>query len=386
MPPPPLRVLKRLHLKGYKSFREINIELRPINILIGANGAGKSNFISLFKMLRQMMLRELQLYVERQGGASALFHYDYGPKETQEIWMELWFEQGKHANGYRCILSYASDKLFITNEAIAYHDKAKYDRPLWKPMSTQPRSESLLPTWEKKYKGIARRIYQDFQSWEVYHFHDTSESARIKQHVDINQNDRLWNDAGNLAAYLYFLRELHPDNYEDIVRAVRYAAPFFKDFHLRLSPFSATPCIRLEWQAWGSDRIFGPESLSGGTLRFMCLATLFLQPSQKQPSVILIDEPELGLHPYALGLLAEMVQSVAHEKQVIMTTQSPFLIDRFEPEDVLVVNIEEGASTISRLERQPLEEWLKEYSLGELWTKNVLRGNPEYIQPDDLPF
>jgi predicted ATPase len=81
-----------------------------------------------------------------------------------------------------------------------------------------------------------------------------------------------------------------------------------------------------------------------------------------------------------------MVQSVAHEKQVIMTTQSPFLIDRFEPEDILVVNIEEGASTISRLERQPLEEWLKEYSLGELWTKNVLRGNPEYIQPDDLPF
>ena len=143
MPSPPRRLLKRLHLKGYKSFREINIELRPINILIGANGAGKSNFISLFKMLQQMVSEKLELYVERQGGASAILHY--GPKKTQEISIELWFEQGADANGYQCTLTYASDKLLITNEAIAYHDKAKYDRPFSETMSAQPLSESLLP-------------------------------------------------------------------------------------------------------------------------------------------------------------------------------------------------------------------------------------------------
>lgn len=384
MAPSSRRLLKTLRATGYKSFRNIEVTLAPINILIGANGAGKSNFISLFKLLRKMARRELQMHIEEEGGASAILHH--GPKTTSKIEIELEFSQGDIANFYRCELSYAREKLLITQEEVGFQDKRRYTRPKWGPVSDRSSLESNLPDWARKFRGIARYVYQDFHAWEVYHFHDTSRSARIKQMVDIYQTERLWWDAGNLAAYLYHLKKEHPDSYERIVYAIGLVAPFFADFYFQPRERSNPPRLRLEWRLKGSDMILGPESLSDGTLRFMCLATLFLQPPHKQPPIILIDEPELGLHPYALFLLAEMVKSASHKKQVIMTSQSPFLISYFEPEDILVVDIREGYSTVHRLDRKDIQEWLKSYTLGELWTKNLLGGQPEYFPYDDLPF
>lgn len=325
------------------------------------------------------------MHIEEEGGASAILHR--GPKTAPKIGIELEFSQGDIANFYRCELSYAREKLLITQEKVGFQDKRKYTRPRWGPVSNRSSlEESNLPDWAKKFRGIARYVYQDFHAWEVYHFHDTSRSARIKQMVDIYQTERLWWDAGNLAAYLYHLKKDHPDSYERIVYTIGLVAPFFADFYFLPRERSNPPRLRLEWRLKGSDMILGPESLSDGTLRFMGLATLFLQPPDKQPPIILIDEPELGLHPYALFLLAEMVKSASHEKQVIMTSQSPFLISYFEPEDILVVDIREGYSTVHRLDRKDIQEWLKSYTLGELWTKNLLGGQPEYFPYDDLPF
>jgi predicted ATPase len=212
-------------------------------------------------------------------------------------------------------------------------------------------------------------------SWEVYHFHDTSEGARVKQLVGINQNASLLADGGNLAAYLYFLREVHPESYQRIVETIRMVAPFFGDFVLRPNPYNPQK-IWLEWRERGWDMILGPHVLPDGTLRFMCLATLFLQPREKLPHIIILDEPELGLHPYAITLLAEMIHSVSKHTQVLLSTQSESLLSHFSPEDVLVVDRVQGVSTVQRLDSEKLEHWLRDYTLSELWEKNILGGRP----------
>ncbi len=182
-------------------------------------------------------------------------------------------------------------------------------------------------------------------------------------------------DAANLAAFLWHLREGHTYEYRAIVETVRLVAPFFGDFVLEPQPRQPDH-LMLEWRERGADFIFGPDALSDGTLRFICLATLFLQPEAYLPATMIIDEPELGLHPYAITLLAELVQKVATKRQVILATQSVTLVNQFAPEDILVVDRHEGGFTVRRLERDAIEYWLTGYALGERWEQNVLGGRP----------
>jgi len=134
--------------------------------------------------------------------------------------------------------------------------------------------------------------------------------------------------------------------------------------------------IRLEWSHLGTDAYFDASSISDGTLRFIALATLFLQPRRFRPSVILVDEPELGMHPYAITLLASLMKLASVNTQVIVATQSSLLLDHFEPEDVLVADRVHGGTRLTRLDSAELESWLEEYSLGQLWEKNELGGRP----------
>jgi len=368
-------MLEQIILKGYKSFRELDLSLAPVNVLIGANGAGKSNFIGIFQMLHRMMNGDLQHHIARSGGANQILHY--GSKMTRELYISLWFlkKGDDYLNGYTCRLKPAEDRLMITEEATYFHDRSRYAEPYRDQIHVGLYQESLLPQWAKKKKSVSNHVYQALHSWEVYHFHDTAETARMKQIGDINENRRLLADAGNLAAYLYFLCQKYPQHYQNIVETVRLAAPFFGDFSLRPNPYDSEK-IRLEWRERGSDLTFGPNALSDGTLRFICLATLFLQPVEKLPATILLDEPELGLHPYAIRLFADMVYSVAAHTQVIVATQSLSLINHFSPQDILVVDRADGVSTIRRLESAEMEHWLEDYSLGELWEKNVFGGVP----------
>jgi predicted ATPase len=160
-----------------------------------------------------------------------------------------------------------------------------------------------------------------------------------------------------------------------ILRAVQRVAPFFDDFQLgplRLNPDD----IQLEWRHKNSDQYFDASSLSDGTLRFVALATLFLQPEDLRPSVILVDEPELGLHPYAIEMLASLIRQASVNTQVIVATQSSLLLDHFAPEDVLVANRVEGGTQLTRLKSEQLAAWLEDYSLGQLWEKNEFGGRP----------
>ena len=211
------------------------------------------------------------------------------------------------------------------------------------------------------------------ESWQLYHFHDTSDSAKVKQTGDLEDNRFLKPDARNLAAFLYRLEKNYKDYFDNIQDAIRLVAPFFDRFNLQPSELNADK-IRLEWLEKGSDSYFNASVLSDGTLRFICMVTLLLQP--QLPSVILVDEPELGLHPSAISVLANLLQSAAKRTQVLISTQSVTLVNHFEPQDVVVVEREEGQSVFRRLDRADMTSWLDDYGLGDLWEKNVIGGRP----------
>lgn len=362
-----MSALDRITLRGFKSIREMDLDLRPLNILIGANGSGKSNFVSLFTLVNKIESGHLQIYVGRSGGADPLLYF--GRKTTDEMECRLHFAR----NGYWFRLApTAADTVVFAEEGCHFHGRG-HDEPYTEGLGSGHTETRLHERARAQPGKIASHVIRHLESWRVYHFHDTSESAKAKQLCDIRDNAALRPDAGNLASFLYFLREAHPDHYRNIVETVRMVAPFFDDFVLRPSPLNQNR-IRLEWQEQGEDAYFGPETLSDGTLRFICVATLLLQP--RLPSVVLLDEPELGMHPVAITLLASLLKSAATRSQVIACTQSVTLVNQFEPAHILVVERQERQSTFRHLAEGDMRHWLEDYGLGDLWEKNVLGGRP----------
>jgi len=359
--------LDRIEIKGFKSIREMDLELRPLNILIGANGAGKTNFILVFKLLNEMIEGRLQSFVAQSDGADKLLYF--GRKVSNSIFIKLQFKK----NGYQVILRpTTSGKLFFANEICWFIKDWDNQRHIVS-LGDGHEETQLIEEAGRNPGKVASYVLKGLRSWKVYHFHDTSNNAKVKQSGDISDNRSLRADAGNLAAFLYFLREKHFEYYDKIVKTVRLVAPFFNDFNLQ--PESLSPkSIKLEWLEKGSDAYFDAGGLSDGTLRFMCLATLLLQPNL--PTTILIDEPELGLHPYAITLLASLLRGAAIDTQVIISTQSVPLVNQFSPEDIIVVDREDNQSVFRRLDEQNIEDWLEDYGLGDLWEKNILGGRP----------
>ncbi|MGV2130023.1 AAA family ATPase [Agrobacterium vitis] len=354
--------ISRLIVKGYKSIETCDIELGRINILIGANGAGKSNFIGFFGFLRKILDRQLQVTVGQAGGPDAILHF--GRKKTEAL--SLGVEIGKDEY-YLKIIATADNRLFIETEKVNWPSipfgiecNGSYESAL----ETHP----IFQISPEDTASLMRK-------WRVFHFHDTSSSAHVKQIHNLNDNEFMREDARNLAAFLLRIRDYHPEHYQRIVKTIRLVAPFFGNFHLR--PTVNNPDkIQLEWTEAGQDEPFFASALSDGTLRFICLATLLLQPDEFMPATILIDEPELGLHPYAINVLAGLMKSVSETHQLIVSTQSVELVDCFDAEDLIVVDKRGGASTFKRPDPDELKDWLEDYSLGELWKKNLLGGRP----------
>jgi predicted ATPase len=376
-------ILDSLSIEGFKSIREMrDLPLKNINVLIGPNGVGKSNFIGFFRLLRAMIDEGLQLFVRTQGGADAFLHL--GPKFTEQIVGKMRF--GDNGYDFSLVPSIDGSSLIIESELVSFNSGIY-------PPAVHRIGSGLLEAQIRKLKdrpalkggrGMEGYVFDSVSSWVVYHFHDTSESSSIRRAGKIAENDSLQADGGNLAAYLYRLRHTHPNDYRQIVEVIQLAAPFFRDFNLRPNPLNPD-YIQLEWFQLGSDYVLLPSQLSDGTLRFICLAVALLQPDR--PSTLLFDEPELGLHPYALVLLGRLFRQATisplgwPNQQVIVSTQSPLLLNEFEPEEVIVVERAGGQSEFRRLNSEDLSEWLTEYTLGELWQKNVLGARPHSESP-----
>lgn len=362
--------LRKLTILGFKSIKALeDFQLSDLNVFIGGNGAGKSNLIDFFRLLSEIIDGKLNEYIRAGGGISDfLFN---GRKVTSEMKFTMYFG----VRGYRFIIKPGpSETCSLTDEARYYPG-----RHTWWNLGDSPDGSSMLVKEAKSNSSDSKNsvpVYNAILSWQIYHFHDTSKDSPMRHYEIIQDNKVLRFNASNIAPYLLQLRAKYPDVYSEILNSVRLVMPFFDDFLLDVAEFGEKQKVNLSWKQKGSDYPMQPYHLSDGSLRFICLSTALLQPMP--PSTIIIDEPELGLHPAAISILAELIQNASKRTQVIVATQSPALIDNFKVEDIIVVNREDGASTFKRLEEKDFNVWLETYSVGELWSKNVISGGPVY--------
>ena len=360
------RPIELLTIEGFKSIKKLDkLKLKELNVLIGANGAGKTNFVSYFRMLGELVENRLQSWTTTQGSAERIL--TFGIKETFSL--ESFVEFG--GNGYKFIVepTLAGEFVFTSEQLFFSGDSGQK----WESLGSGHKESKLASCSDSYY--VANYCRNSIASWKVYHFHDTSDTAGVKRLGSLHDNLYLRPDASNLAAYLYNLKKNEPKAYLQIRRVVQLAIPFFDDFVLEPQKLSSKEeQLRLLWRQKSSDYPFWPSQLSDGSLRFICLATALLQPDL--PSTIIIDEPELGLHPFAVTLLASLLRSASKRTQVIVSTQSVPLVNEFSVDDLIIVEREQGVSVFKRYDEAEFKEWLEEYSVGELWEKNIFGGRP----------
>jgi predicted ATPase len=352
--------IQSLTLRGYKSIREIDrLPLRDLNIVIGQNGAGKSNFIGLFRLLSRLAREELQDYVVQQGGLNNLLFF--GPKVTGRLEIAFYWSG---MNSYRAVLVPTIDgSLLFKPEDLMVQEQE----------SSSALKLQLESQFGKEINDKSSAFIKYIENWRVYHFHDTSEHSPLRSSASMTEPEMLQADGGNLAAFLYFLQEKHRDSLRMVLDAVRSVAPFIGSLVLRPEALN-TNLIRLRWHHVGREELFDVSDLSDGTLRFIALTALLLQPDP--PSTLVLDEPELGLHPAAITQLAALMHQVAPKVQIIAATQSPTFANQFGWEDFIVVDREDDASRFRRLTEEEVAPWAEEFGMGDIWEKNLVGGRP----------
>jgi len=366
--------LTKITIKGFKSIafdKPITLDIGSTNILLGANGAGKSNIISFFKMIGYMMNESLQQFIA-QSGTNQKFLY-YGSKKTPTLSAEIRFDGKDSYDIYRFSLTNAvQDRLIISSEEIEWKNSR----------TTSPISKQLISNFSEsalnhlRSKDSACKIVWDILAGcKVYQFNDSSALSPMRQASTVESAHYLQSEANNLASFLLYLKNGYTESYERIVSYVREVVPQFKEFYLE----PERGYVSLKWvDTSANDYVLSSDQFSDGSIRFIALATLLLQPEKTMPRVIIIDEPELGLHPYAIDQLIEMIKDASLHAQIIVATQSPALIDGFDASDVTVIERDEEhqCTVAKKLNGQDYSEWLNEYSLSELWNKNVIGGRP----------
>jgi predicted ATPase len=354
-------MLENIKIEGFKSIKTLDLKLSPINILIGSNGVGKSNFISFFKLVNNIYEQRLQQYSLKSGVDDLLY---FGRKNTTEV--KGYLDFGKNAYDFS-LLPTENDTFFISNEQSIYFP------------AYNNKSFLTVNVKESKIKGSSttrdKFLSEHLEGYKIYHFNDTSENAPLRSKANTNDNRSLRESGANLPAYLYYLQEKHPMNFKRIEKTIQSVVPFFERFDLE-PLFLDEDKIELVWQEKEySDHSFFARHLSDGSLRFIALVTLLMQP--KLPKVIIIDEPELGLHPTAINKLSGLIKSAAAKDcQIIISTQSVALLNNFEAEDIITVDKEDNQSVFKRLDKEELGNWIEDYSIGELWTKSIIKGQP----------
>ncbi|QKS14104.1 AAA family ATPase [Curtobacterium sp. Csp1] len=364
--------LRSISIQGFRSIESLTLDLSgPITLLIGANGAGKSNLVDAFELLGYAVDGRISKHIAKLGGISQLVHRGPGRPSSDSIDLQIWGDwvesaRGAIRNGYALRLEPAADDSAILTETTFLH-RDSYQRPY---------SNSLGVSRDGRLKErISDHVSHEYlfdvlSGCRVFHFDDTSVSAPPLRRVDVADGEMLHDDARNLAAVLLEMRENSSRQYDQVVRSVRNIAPFFDDFVLR--PRGDT--VLLRWRERGLDDVLSGSALSSGTLRFICLAVLLQQP--RKPSTIILDEPELGLHPAAIHQLAALFRNLGPEHRLIAATQSVTLLGQFGLSEVAVVERSAGSTVVMRPNESELQNWLQDYSVGELWEMNLLGGRP----------
>ena len=365
-----MTALSKLHLSGWKSIKDATIELGPLSVLIGANGSGKSNLLSFFHFLSSLVEGRMDVFVAKEGGANAILHF--GVKTTGRLSANLTMGTEHESITFETYLEHGQPDTLVVNP---------YPPDLATPVNGETITNFSLAGkiigWIRERPGLGGEAMLNafLKQIRLAHFHDTSPAALGRLTGYIHNNQFLQADAGNLAVMLYLYKQTAPTVYRRIVSTVRKIVPNFDDFTLAAEDLNPNS-ILLRWRQLGHDYLFGPHQLSDGSLRAIALTALLLQPEKDLPSLLFLDEPEIGLHPYALELIAGLIRAASVRTQVIVATQSAAFVDLFEPEEIIVTEAPQGETLFRRLAAEPLRDWLEDYSVGQLWERNVIGGGP----------
>jgi predicted ATPase len=361
-------MLEYIKIEGFKSIKAMELELKPINVLIGSNGSGKSNFIAFFRMVHSIFNRQLQRFVIEEKPDNLFY---FGRKTTESLYGKMIFtEDKKNNNAYLFELNQTNEGgLFIQREASGYNVSKNDDFKGY--YGSQNIEESYIPG-SNSFRNVYLQKY--LKNLQIYHFHDTSVTSMLRKECDLADNLYLKPDGRNLPAFLYYLKMEYPKMFRRLEKTIQQVAPYIDHFLLEPSRLNKKE-IEFRWVEKNDlQSSFSAYQFSDGTLRFIALATVLMQP--EPPAVIIIDEPELGLHPQSISKLAALIKSASAKTQIIISTQSVNLVDCFDPENIVAVDRseEEKQSVFKRLESESLKIWLEDYSLGDLWQRNIINS------------
>lgn len=373
-------MLKSIRIRGFRSLADVELSnLGRASVLIGSNGSGKSNFMRFFDMLSWMLKsRRLGEFVERYGGADDQLHG--GSRTTPALRAEIDLDTESGRNEYRFTLAHAHpDRFMFTEEAFRFSRKDRSTEAPWTHLGGDGHREALIvdaaqsPPRPEVNQKTAQTITYLLRNCAVYQFHDTSDNSNFKKRWDMEDNNFLRSHGGNLSAILYRLEQKDNRRFELICRHIARVLPVFDRFQIEDSYGK----VLLRWKAKGTEKTFGAHLTSDGSLRFFGLVTLLNLPREMLPDVLLLDEPELGLHPVAVALIGDMIKTLSRDVQIIVATQSPLLVDAFDLEEIIVLELEGGRTKFRSLKVDDYRCWLHEsFTLGELWQKNLLGGRP----------
>ena len=371
-------LIDSVHIRGFRSLADVEINGLPrAAVLIGANGSGKSNFIRFFEMMSWMISRRLNEFIQRQGGADDQLFGGSKVSPHMDATLAMRTEVGQY--DYRFTLAHAHpDRLIFTDEAFRFSLNNHPTEAAWQHIgSGHPEARLIEVRDASEPVGVNRTTAENLSVWllrtcSVYQFHDTSDGSSFKKRWDAEDSDYLRSDGGNLAAILLRLEREDIQRFEMICRHIGRVLPVFDRFQIEESYRK----VLLRWKAKGMDKTFGAHLTSDGSLRFFALVTLLNLPPEMLPAVILLDEPELGLHPAAVTLVGGMIKSLSRERQVIVATQSPLFVDTFSLDEIVVLELQDGRTEVRRLDENEYQRWLNDYTTGELWQKNLLGGSP----------
>jgi predicted ATPase len=359
-------MLKKIQLTHFRSFCQTEVDLKKINVLIGGNGSGKSNFISLFTMLNYIQIGRLKDWIVNKGGFDNIVYN--GIQENEFLNLRFFFDSSNLQNIYELELRATEEDYIVKAERFGSWKSSA--RSTFQHEETNQPETKLKYLAERQYE-IPFNIYSNIKGFQVFHFDDVSTNSNKKRLQNIEESYPLHPEGDNIAAFLYYLKQNYIDSYDKIVEVIRLVIPYFDDFILEPESTHSNQ-IKLKWREKNNLKTFTASLISDGTIRFICLCALLLQPTP--PLLVVIDEPELGLHPLAISFLAELIKKASNRTQIILSCQSVTLLNQFEYSDILVVDCHQSGSQIKRLNESELQGWLDEYSLGQLWENNYLGG------------
>ena len=377
--------MKNIKIEGFRRLNDIEINMRPLMVMIGANGVGKSSLLDAVSLLAASAAGELNRTLNNMGGVADVITRGRSEAVHLEASME---DPGYELFEYCLYIEPKGQAYNISQEMLTqlqpdfqdpfkhiesdYGDIRYFDvetdrlvRPEWEhnPLET---SLSQVPKMFRRPEELRRVLNSVIQ----YHVLDVSKRAPIKLPQQMKPADLPGSDGEDLISFLYNLRESDHDRYELIEDTLKAAFPGFESLNF---PPVAAGMLSMTWKEKQFRNPLYIHQLSEGTLRFLWLVALLQSPGLSV--ITMIDEPEVSLHPEMLSLIADLMREASERTQVIIATHSDSLIRFLDPKEVIVMDIDEdGFTTAEWADTLDIEHWLKEYSLDELWRMGRIGG------------